>query len=151
MEHKKRKTWPRFVYRGFGFPVTLVNVPMVQIRATWTPDVNYEHLQSALLLALAGKGTRLSGHEIRFIRLAFEMTLQEFARRFGVTHPAVLKWEKAAARTTGTGWSTEKDIRLYVISRLKQPPGRFYEAYRGLETQPSKKRASLILDGASVA
>ena len=141
----------RFVYHGFGFPVTLLNVPMARLRGAWTPDVNYEHLERAILLALAGKGARLSGREVRFIRLAFELTLQEFARRFGVTHPAVLKWEKAGARATGMGWSTEKDVRLFVWSRLEREPGKFVEAYRELETQPASKATNLVLDAASVA
>jgi hypothetical protein len=151
MDRENRKVSRRFVYHGFGFPVTLLNVPMARLRGAWTPDVNYEHLERAILLALAGKGARLSGREVRFIRLAFELTLQEFARRFGVTHPAVLKWEKTAARTAGMGWSTEKDIRLFVRSRLERQPGKFVKAYRELETQPASRATSLVLDAASVA
>jgi len=151
MDRKDRKVSHRFVYHGFGFPVTLLNAPMIRLRGAWTPDINYEHLQRAILLALAGKGARLSGREVRFVRLAFELTLQEFARRFGVTHPAVLKWEKAGGRPTGMGWSTEKDVRLFVRSRLEPQPGKFVEAYRELETQPGSKATSLVLDAASVA
>src|SRR5439155_602095 len=126
MVEMKRKMSARVVYHGFGFPVILQNVPMVHLRGAWTPDVNYDHLQRALLRALAAKPARLSGREVRFIRLADAMTLQQFAKRFGVTHPAVLKWERAGRRSTGMGWSTEKDIRLDVISRLEKKPGQFY-------------------------
>jgi hypothetical protein len=147
----KRKTSARVVYHGFGFPVTLHHVPMVYLRNAWTPDVNYELLQRALLRVLVEKPARLSGREVRFIRLAAAKTLQEFAKRFGVTHPAVLKWENAGSRSTGMGWSTEKDIRLDVISRLKDQPGRFYRIYRDLESQPTRKAAPLALDVTSVA
>jgi len=68
-----------------------------------------------------------------------------------VTHPAVLKWEKAGPRPTGLGWSTEKDIRLFVRSRLERQAGKFVEAYRELETQPGSKTTSLVLDTASIA
>jgi len=151
MAEMKRKMSPRVVYRGFGFPVTLYHVPMVYLRGAWTPDVNYELLQRALLRALAEKPARLSGREVRFIRLAAGMTLQQFAKRFGVTHPAVLKWERAGSQSTGMGWSTEKDIRLDVISRLEKKPGLFYRIYRDLESQPTGKAIPLALDVSSVA
>jgi len=151
MPEMKRKTSVRMVYHGFGFPVILHNVPMVHLRGAWTPDVNYELLQRALLRVLAEKPARLSGGEVRFIRLAAAMTLQEFAKRFGVTHPAVMKWERAGSRTTGMGWSTEKDIRLDMISRLEEQPGRFFKIYRELEHQPTQKAVPLALDVTSVA
>jgi len=151
MPKMKRKTSSRVVYHGFGFPVTLVHVPIVYLRGAWTPDVNYEHLQRSLLRALAEKPARLSGGEVRFIRLAAAMTLQEFAKRFGVTHPAVMKWERAGTRSTTMGWSTEKDIRLDVMSRLQEQPGRFFKIYRKLESQPTGKAAPLALDVTSVA
>lgn len=113
--------------------------------------MNYEHLQRALLRVLAEKPARLSGCEVRFIRLSAGMTLQEFAKRFGVTHPAVLKWERAGTRSTAMGWSTEKDIRLDVISRFEKKPDRFYRIYRDLESQPTRKAAPLALDVSSVA
>ncbi len=151
MAELKRKTRVRVVYHGFGFPVVLRNVSMVRLRGAWVPDVNYELLQRALLRALAAKPARLSGGEVRFIRLAATMTLQEFGKRFGVTHPAVMKWERAGSRGTGMGWSTEKDIRLDVISRLEEQPGRFFKIYRELECQPTRKSAPLALDATSVA
>jgi hypothetical protein len=151
MARMKRKMSRRVVYHGFGFPVTLVNVPMVLVRGAWTPDVNYEQIQRALLRALSERPSRLTGAEVRFIRLTFELTLQKFAKRFGVTHPAVLKWEKAGRRPTGMGWATEKDIRLYIISRLEKKPGRFYETYLELEHQPTGRPGPLALDLTSVA
>jgi len=151
MVEMKRKMSARVMYHGFGFPVILHHVPMVYVRGAWTPDVNYEQLQRALLRALAEKPAQLSGREVRFIRLAAAMTLNEFAKRFGVTHPAVMKWERAGSRPTGMGWSTEKDIRLDVISRLAEKPGRFYRIYRDLESQPTRKAVQLALDVTSVA
>ena len=151
MSDKKRTTRPQYVYQGFGFPVTLCHVRMVKIRGAWTPDVDYDRLQRAILAALAGKPARLSGHEVRFIRLTFEMTLQAFAERFAVTHPAVLKWESARRSATGMSWATEKDIRLFVISTVQERPARFLDRYRELEVQPKATRYPLKIDGSSVA
>jgi DNA-binding transcriptional regulator YiaG len=141
----------RWVYRGFGFPLTLRHVPLVKIRGAWTPDVNYEQLQNALLLALAAKDSSLTGAEVRFIRHAFGMTLQAFAGRFGVTHPAVHKWEKRDGRPTGMAWTTEKVIRLLVASRLESKPERFLRIYRKLDCRPKGKPSPLKLDLSSVA
>ena len=41
METKVQK---RFVDTGFGFPIRLINVPMVKVRGVWTPKINYNEL-----------------------------------------------------------------------------------------------------------
>ncbi len=79
----------RFVYEGFGFPVILRNVPMVKVHGQWTPKIDYNELAVYVLFALARKPWRLTGDEMRFIRLHFEMTLTQFGDRFSVSHPAV--------------------------------------------------------------
>jgi len=134
----KRETWARmlerkcqefFVYEGFGFPVVLLNVPMVRVRGEWTLDVDYNDLSRRLLEALARKPARLSGNEVRFTRHSLSMTLEHFAARFGVTHPAVIKWERAGNRSTSMSWAVEKDIRLEILRSLSRvKPSQFVEA-----------------------
>ena len=46
------------------------------------------------------------------------MTLQEFAKRFCVSHVAVIKWERANRVATAMNWTTEKDIRLFILCKL---------------------------------
>lgn len=77
-----KKVEKRFVYEGFGFPVVFRNVPMAKVRGVWTPQVDYNKLARDVALALARKPARLTGSEIRYIRLFFEMTLESFGRRF---------------------------------------------------------------------
>ncbi len=128
-----RKRQKLFVYEGFGFPVALVNVPMVRIRGIWTPDINYNKLALQVLQVLAMKPARLTGAEIHFIRHAMRMTLEQFAHRLGVTHPAVIQWEQVRHRPTRMAWAIEKDIRLQVLkSQLAVPAARFAEAYQAL-------------------
>ena len=151
MAKKERKTQARFVYKGLGFPVALLDVPMVRIRGHWTPDINYEELQKVVLSILAEMPARLSGNEVRFIRHTSGMTLKEFAERFGVTHPAVHKWERAGDRETGIAWSTEKDIRLFLFSYLGVKSAQFVKLYKRLETAPHKKPGPLKVDASQVA
>jgi hypothetical protein len=89
---------------------------MVKVRGVWTPKINYNEFAHVVLRVLAHKESRLTGNEIRFIRTYFKMTLQKFAKRFCVTHVAVLKWEKVKNQPTAMNWTTEKDIRLFVLS-----------------------------------
>jgi hypothetical protein len=146
----ERRIQKEFVDRGFGFPIRLRNVPMVKVRGVWTPDLNYEELADAVIKALCFKPVRLTGNEVRFIRLQSQMTLQDFAARFSVTHPSVMKWEKQADEPTKMGWSTEKDIRLFVHLQT-EGEAHFLQLYRELDHEkPPRKRTSSI-DIASLA
>lgn len=134
---------------GFGFPIVLMDVPMVKIRNIWTPDIDYNLLQTGALQALAFKPARLSGNEVKFIRHSFEMTLKEFAKRFDVSHPAVLKWEKQAGKPTKMSWSLEKDIRLFVIDQQDRKKGKekmLSVLYHELKEPKSRKPKKTSLD-----
>ena len=136
----KKKIQKVYQDHGFGFPVTLLNVPLVFIRGEWLPAINQKKLQSLVINALVSKTGRLTGNEVRFIRLFSEMTLERFAQRFDVTHPAVLKWEKKSDDVTGMGWTTEKDIRLFALKTLGPKPQQFLNLYEDLiEVAPIKK------------
>jgi len=140
-----------FVYHGFGFPVVLMGIPILIVRGVPTPDVRLNALEQEVLMLLAEKRSRLTGAEVRFIRHANNLTLQAFAERFGVTHPAVIKWEKAGRKPSGMTWSTEKDIRLFVLERRKAKPAEFVAVYRSLEKPPVARQRTLTVDASHVA
>lgn len=148
METKIQKEYLDY---GFGFPVRLRNVPMVKVRGEWTPKVDYNLLTRNVLRGLAFKPSRLTGNEIKFIRQHFEMTLQVFAKRFCVTHVAVLKWEKMKDLSTVMNWTTEKDIRLSVLSKLSSKSSELAKLYSELENLPSEKASSLYFDIKEIA
>lgn len=127
---------------GFGFPIKLLNVPMAKVRGEWTPAINYNLLAEVVMRELCEKVGRLTGNEVRFIREHFEMTLQEFAKRFRVTHPAVFKWEALKNRATGMNWATEKDIRLFALLKLKSRSKEIVDLYKML--------AKMVKDGKAV-
>lgn len=130
MERKIKKV---HVDYGFGFPVKLLNVPMAKVRGIWTPAINYNLLAEVVLKELCEKEGRLTGNEVRFIRQHFEMTLQQFARRFGVTHPGVLKWEVLRNKPTAMNWATEKDIRIFSLLKLESKSSEIVQLYTFLE------------------
>ncbi len=137
----KTKIQKEYIDMGFGFPVYLLNVPMVNIRGTWIPKVNYKKLAEVVLLSLAQKPFPLTGNELKFIRTKLEMTLNKFANRFYVTHPAVLKWENKGDEATNMNWSTEKDIRLFAYTQITEEC-KLLDLYNQLQQKPKTKLKS---------
>jgi len=142
---KETKLQKEYVDDGFGFPIKLLNVPMVKVRGTWTPDIDYNKLTTEVLKTLARKPTRLTGNEIRFIRLQATMTLVEFGQRFGVTHANVKKWENCGDQATNMQWSTEKDLRLFVALRTLGE-ATMVDLYRDLTKKRAAKKQTTKFD-----
>ena len=142
----KKKIQKVYQDHGFGFPVTLLNVPMIAIRNEWVPNIDQRELQARVLEALVLKHSRLSGNEIRFIRLFSKTNLKQFSERFDVTHPAVLKWERKKNQATGMSWTTEKDIRLFALNQLEPKAQRFVVVYEQLTHVASTKSESIKID-----
>lgn len=147
-QHKIQKS---FTDTGLGFPVRLFNVPMIKIRGKWTPNIDYNRLTEAVLHALCEKPVRLTGNEVRFIRLHFEMTLQEFAERFSVSHAAVIKWEKTKDEPTGMNWASEKDLRLFVLTKISVQAEDLAHLYQELEHSKAVRKQTIQLDAEDVA
>ena len=147
------KIQKQYIDKGFGFPVHLLNVPMIKIRGNWTPKINYNDLSDLVLRVLAVKPSKLTGNEIKFIRNKLELSLVDFAEKFYVTHPAVIKWEQKENEPTGMNWATEKDIRLFISFHLDEiaktqtsnKPD-FMEVYQQLSHQASDKKSNTKID-----
>ena len=114
------------IYEGLGFPIRLVNVPMKKICGEWAFDINFNHFHTVVLNMLARKPTPLTGKEIGFIIDYFEMSIRDFAKLFGVTHAAVLKWQKEQAKMNP---ATEVYLRLYIVDHLKATNKEFRRIY----------------------
>lgn len=125
----KTKTVRDYIDRGCGFPVVFESVKLAHIQGEWVPLINYAQYERTVLKALCEKDSPLTGNQVRFIRLHFRMTLVEFGKLFGVTHPAVKKWEQTADKPTGMNWANEKNIRLYVFRRINAQPKPFVQLF----------------------
>ena len=140
-----KKVQKSYIDYGFGFPVQILDAPLKKVRGEWCLNINFEKYEKAVLLALAMKPVRLSGSEIKFIRHHFEMDLKTFGKRFGdVAHSAVIKWEKCGDEPTSMNWSTEKDIRLAVVDKMK--PRKLRKVYEELEKTAPKKALRVKID-----
>lgn len=119
-----------FEYDGFGFPIMLLNFPLKEIRGIQVPAIDYNLLQRNVLLALCSKPVPLTGNEIRFIRQYLEMTYKEFGKEFGMTHAAVINWEKSKNSFAKILPAMEICIRLCVLDVLKVKDKLFRETYK---------------------
>jgi hypothetical protein len=140
METKKVK---RYIYEGLGFPIILLNVSLVKKRGIWTPAVNYNKLQKEVLLALSHKPAMLTGNEVHFIRTYFEKTLESFGKCFGVTHAAVLTWEKFGDHPAKINPTTELCIRLFILEKLNMNNQIFRDAFREFDIAGIAKTSSI--------
>lgn len=130
----KRKIKKSFIDYGCGFPVRLVNVPLVFVRGAWTPDIDYNKLHTNILRAMARKPVPLNGNEIKFIRHYFELTLKEFGENFGVSHVAVMKWEKAGEESPSYSVSQDRDLRMFIMARLETDGDSLLEVIKSLHS-----------------
>ena len=137
METKRAK---RFIYEGLAFPVVLVHIPLVKKRDVWTPSINYNKFQKEVLLALSHKPVALNGNEVHFIRTYFEMTLEDFGKQFGVSHVAVLNWEKMGNKPSKINPTTELCIRLLILEKLNISNQIFRETFREFDFEGIAKK-----------
>lgn len=127
---KKQKVEKEVIYEGLGFPIVLRNVPMIELRGVWTLDINLNILQKVTLLALAHHSCDITGNQVRFVRNWLNLTQMEFGKLFGVTHPAVVKWEKTGNKGSKMSLTTQRDLRLWLLDQLLAKDDDFRRAFK---------------------
>lgn len=128
----KNKKNDTFIYEGLGFPIRLVNVPLRRVCGEWVFDFSMGIFQKAVLNMIARKASPITGSELRFIIDYFEMSYRDFAKICGVSHVAVVKWEKDKSRMNP---STEVYIRFYILDYLKVTDKEFRKLYLTINPQ----------------
>lgn len=98
------------------------------------PDL--EGLMHAAALARALIPIRLSGAEVRFIRLALDMTGREFAEAMELTPETISRWENGG----GIGGYSEKLLRHNVCALL-------HKNVKGMDFDPETIVRMRIIDG----
>ena len=110
---KKKET---YAFTGLGFPVQIIDCPMKKILGEWVIDINLNALQLWVFNELIHKKSPLSGKEMRFMRKFMHLTTEAFGKRLGVSHAAVVKWEKEQAKLSAV---QEIYIRMVFSELLK--------------------------------
>jgi len=136
LKNMKNKITKTFVYKGFGFPITLINVPMRRVFGKWAMDINFNKLQLAVLYQLLHKPTLLNGDEIRFIRKFLSMTTTEFGNIFGVSHASVINWEKGTSHMPP---ASDIYLRLYLLNHQQAKDKEFRNMYTAISLESLAK------------
>ena len=71
MSEKKIKT---LIYKGLGFPIKLIDMPMKKMFGDWVMDIDMTELQYVVFKALVYKPTSLTKEELKFVRHFLLMT-----------------------------------------------------------------------------
>ena len=129
MKTTKKET---IVYKGLGFPIKLIDVPMKKMFGDWVIDIDMTELQLIVLRALVYKPIRLTKNELKFIRHFLVMTTTEFGKIFGVRHSAVVQWENGKRNLSP---SIELCIRLYVMNHLHVKDKEFRNLYNKISIE----------------
>lgn len=134
----KTKIVENLCYEGFGFPVDLEHVEMVEIDNEWHPKIDVRKIADAVIEALAYQEDRLSGNQVKFIRSYFSMSLRKFGEVVvHETHGAVDKWEKCGDEMTSMNDNTEYVLRLYILEQVraatKKQQNEFFSKYKKIK------------------
>jgi DNA-binding transcriptional regulator YiaG len=134
MSAKKIKT---LIYKGLGFPIKLIDVPMKKMLGDWVMDIDMTELQHVVLKTLVYKPTPLTKEELKFIRHFLQMTTTEFGKTFGVTHSAVVQWENGKRNLSP---SIELCIRLHTLNHLHVKDKEFRNLYNKISIEQLSQR-----------
>ncbi|MBS0623010.1 MAG: hypothetical protein JSS62_00125 [Verrucomicrobia bacterium] len=104
------------IYEDFGFPITLVDVPIKIVMGEEILDIDMHKLQISVLKFLIFKATPLTGSQLRFMRKFLKLTTTDFAKKLGVTHPTILSWEKEEAHINPTA---DMCVRIEVLKFIQ--------------------------------
>ena len=134
MSVRKSKT---LVYKGLGFPIKLIDVPMKKMFGDWVMDIDMIELQLVVVKDLIRKPGKLTKNELKFIRHFLVLTTTEFGKIFGVTHSAVVQWENGKRNLSPP---IEFCIRLYALNHLHVKDKEFRNLYNKISIEQLSQR-----------
>jgi len=109
------------LFKELGFPVLLVDPPMVEVRGVRVPELNLRDLQQTVFGMLIVKPARLTGAEVRFIRKYLRLRQADLAQILNMTnHSVVSQWESREDEPTGMQYNTEVLLRIWMAARAEQ-------------------------------
>ena len=78
------------------------------------------------------------------------LTQSDFGKLFGVTHVAVVKWEKRGKSTSKINLSTQRDLRLYLLDQLLARDEDFRKAFKIIHTTTYTDKIELLAFGVPI-
>lgn len=107
------------MYMELGFPILLVNPPMVEVWGELVPDINLKRLQADVFQLLIVKPTRFTGAEVRFIRTYLRLRQADLADVLNLkNHSVVSQWEGREDEATGMNYNNEVLLRVWMAAKV---------------------------------
>lgn len=130
------------MYQELGFPILLINPPMVTVRGQQVPDVNLRELQELVFHLLVAKPARFTGAEVRFVRKHLRLRQADLAEVLNMAnHTVVSQWESREDSPAGMDYNTEVVLRLWMASKCgdgQRMPELLESGLRKLPSVPQK-------------
>lgn len=138
-----KKLMKTHTYDGFGFPIELHNVEMIMVNGEYAPKIDIRSLADKVIKNLVLQKTKLTGNQIKFIRIYFSKSLREFGKIVNESHTAVQKWEYFKNKSTNMDPNIEARIRLFIYDKIciknKNDKLKFYDHYQAVTEIVSKQ------------
>ena len=68
-----------------------------------------------------------------------------------MSHPAVMKWEDRRDKATAMSWGTEKDVRIFIVSKISRDTKELAKLYSQLDERPEVSSKKIHIDGEEAA
>lgn len=133
-----------YIYKGLGFPICIRNPQFSKVRGELVFKVDIEKISKIAFKLLAIKPSRLTGDEIKFVRIYLNLSRTAFGGIFKLSHTAVSKWEKVGEEFAPISPSQEIVLRLSMIDRLDITGKDFYIHFKQVEQSVFNSSEELI-------
>lgn len=131
MKNRKNET---FVYKGLGFPIELIDVPMKKVFGEWIMDIDMNVFQLFIFNGLIRKPSSINGNELKFMRKFLELSPAELAKYLEISPTTLLRWEKGITKIPLT---QEIRLRRFLLKELAKDKSLSLKLHK-LESQPPK-------------
>lgn len=102
----------------YGFEVSIADPAYLKVGREMVPSFDEHRLRAAVTHRLVVARGRFTGAHVYFARHSLGFTLAELAAQLGVTHPAVMRWEKLRNEPTRMNRCNEIVLRQLLAESL---------------------------------
>lgn len=117
---KIKRVMKKYIFNGFGFPVELSNVPIIEVMGDEAPYIKYNMLSEIVLREIIfNVNIKITGNHIKFIRQSLNKSLREFSNDLELSHEKLRRIEDKHKHDDISSYIIESDwgkIKIMVIT-----------------------------------
>jgi DNA-binding transcriptional regulator YiaG len=123
----------KYTYKGFGFDVELQNVEMRFFQDEYHPVIDVVKLSKQVMEELLTSHNDLTGNQINFIRINFQMDKNAFAKLADTTPAIVDQWQAAENNSVKIDPKARDILRAHYVQSMQEAKshGNAKEKYQG--------------------